>query len=178
MKKYNQKIIDLIQELSKKRKEQDRYGTTGAIFLVQKRIEKVTDKNYSPVDLERLYLKELADDVFYPTINDIKEGALRDTELPCDLVMKLEKCSCLKEVVNIFENYSDDYEAEIIGIEYIWETIAYFFTEEDALNYQKYQAHNLGVNRLFIASTGYDNRGILDKLLYILDTEDFILEAE
>ena len=57
-----------------------------------------------------------------------------------------------------------------------WETVAYFLTEKDAENYQKYQAHNLGINRIFIISPGYDNRGSLAQLLEILDTEDFILE--
>lgn len=101
MKKYNQKIIDLIQELSKERKEQNKYGTREPIYLIQRKTR---------------------------TSN--------------------------------------------------WETVAYFLTERDAKNYQNYQGHNLGMSRLYIISPGYDNRGILAQLLEILDTEDFILEAE
>lgn len=101
MKKYNQKIIDLIQKLSEKRKKQDKYGTKNPMYLVQR---KKVDELYA------------------------------------------------------------------------WETVAYFLTEEDAKEYQKYQAHNLGITRLYVISPGYDNRGILAELLEALDEEDFILE--
>ena len=174
--KYNKKIINLIKELSEERKVQDKYLTREPIYLVQKRIEKLTNGDYGHVDLERLYLSELPDDVFYPTLQNIRDGELRDTSLPHDLVIDLEKCENMEEVIDTIEDYSSEYEPQIIEIEYDWKTIAYFLTEKDAKEYQQYQSHNLGVSRIYVVSPGYDNRGSFDKLLHLLDTEDFILE--
>lgn len=174
--KYNEKIINLIKELSEERKKGDTYSTCEPIYLVQKRTEKLTNEDYRYVDLEKLYLREISDDDFYPTLAEIKDGMLRNTSLPCDLVMDLEKCENMEEVIDTIENYSSEYKPQIIRIEFQWDTVAYFLTEKDAKDYQKYQEHNLGVSRLYVVTTGYGNRGILSKLLHLLDTEDLILE--
>lgn len=173
---YNEKIINLIKELSEERKLQNKHCTREPIYLVQSRKERVTNKDYSHVDLERLYLEEILDDDFYPTLDEIKDGTLRTTSLPCDLVMDLEECKNMEEVIDTIEDYSSEYEPKIIEIEYYWETVAYFLTEKSAKYYQQYQSHNLGVSRVYVVSPGYDNRGKFDKLLHLLDTEDFIIK--
>lgn len=178
---YNQKIIDLVNKLSKKRKTQNKFYTYSPIYLVQIRKEKIVDPKYEQVEIERIYISGISNENnYYPTLKDIKGECLRNTSLPCELVMEAEECETMKDVSDLFKKYFKKgdkyYDVEILNISFEWETVAYFALEEEAKNYQKYQAHNLGINRLYVVSPGYDNRGALADLLRSLDEEDFILE--
>lgn len=58
-----------------------------------------------------------------------------------------------------------------MNLAYNWKTIAYFLSLKEAKEYQQYQKHNLGVSRIYADYVGYSNRGLLAKLLDILDNE-------
>ena len=112
----------------------------------------------------------------------MKDGILRETPLPCDFVMELEDCGSIEEMRSTFKSYfseeDDYYYAELLKIGYYWETVAYFLTLEDAKQYQHYQAHNLGVNRVYVDYAGYDNRGLFAQLLEVLDSEDLCIKED
>ncbi|MBJ8031044.1 hypothetical protein [Bacillus cereus group sp. N21] len=61
-----------------------------------------------------------------------------------------------------FDDYFKHYGIEnydMAWVEKEWENVAFFFILDEAKQYQKYQAHNLGKSRIYTYSAGYDNRG-------------------
>ena len=180
--KINEKIIEILTKIIEKRKTQDTYGTRNPIYLVQRRKTRTVDPEYDTVEEKRLYIPEISVDGFYPTFEDVKDGILRETSLPCDFVMELEDCGSIEEMHSTFKSYfseeDDYYYAELLKIGYYWETVAYFLTLEDAKQYQHYQAHNLGVNRVYVNYAGYNNRGLFAQLLEVLDSEDLCIEDD
>lgn len=173
----NKKIIDLVKKISDERKKDKKYYGNGNIYLVQVRDERVVNPEYTYVDVERLYLNGVDIEGEYPTLDDIKNGYLRDAleEYEDGFISQIENCATLEEVAELL-NDGSYYSVEIIYLQYYWETVAYFATEKDAKEYQSYQAHNLGVNRIYNSSQGYANRGLLAQLLQLLDEEEFIEE--
>lgn len=180
--KINEKIIEILAKISEKRKTQDTYGTRNPIYLVQRRKTRTVDPEYDTVEEKRLYIPEISVEGFCPTFEDVKDGILRETPLPCDFVMELEDCGSIEEMRSTFKSYfseeDDYYYAELLKIGYYWETVAYFLTLEDAKQYQHYQAHNLGVNRVYVDYAGYDNRGLFAQLLEVLDSEDLCIKED
>lgn len=180
--KINEKIIEILAKISEKRKTQDTYGTRNPIYLVQRRKTRTVDPEYDTVEEKRLYIPEISVEGFCPTFEDVKDGILRETPLPCDFVMELEDCGSIEEMRSTFKSYfseeDDYYYAELLKVGYYWETVAYFLTLEDARQYQHYQAHNLGVNRVYVDYAGYDNRGLFAQLLEVLDSEDLCIEDD
>lgn len=181
--KYNQKILDLIKEISTERKTQDTFGTNTPIYIVQRRMEEVANIEHDCVDIQRLSIPKISsDDDFYPTLEDIKNGDLRHTPLPCELVLELEKANTMEEIEELFKEYfaTDDqyYNVEIINLQFVWKNMAYFLLLKDAKEYQKYQKHNLGISRVYADYIGYANRGALSTLLRLLDEEEFVLSND
>lgn len=180
--KINEKIVGILKEISEKRKTQDAYGTRNPIYLVQRRKARTVDPEYDTVEEKRLYIPEMSVEGFCPTFEDVKDGALRETPLPCDFVMELEDCGNIEEMQATFKSYfseeDDYYYTELLKLGYYWETVAYFLLLEDARQYQRYQAHNLGINRIYADYAGYSNRGLFAQLLEVLDSEDLYIEED
>lgn len=174
--KINEKLLDILLELKQDRISQDKFGTNNPLYIVQSRTEERTSEYADDVKLERLYIPTISEeDDFYPSIEDIRAGVLRDTNLPCNLVMNLEKKENLQEVAEEFHEYYqfDDelYETKIIYMTEQWNNKAYFLSLKKAKEYQQYQKHNLGISRIYADYVGYNNRGLLAQLLNILDNE-------
>ena len=169
----DKEILELIHKIREDRKNSNNRMTAEPIYLVQTRRERHVNLEYDSCDVERLYIQELAEDGFCPTIDDIKEGALRSTSLPCNAVMDIEEVDSLDEVLRILDEYdlNNNNEICIMYLEYYWDTVAYFFSEEEAENYKKYQSHNLGISRLFVGNIGYANGGTMAKLIRLIDGE-------
>lgn len=169
----DKEILELIHKIREDRKNSNNRMTAEPIYLVQTRRERHVNLDYDGCDVERLYIQELAEDGFCPTIEDIRDGALRSTSLPCNVVMDIEESNNLNEVLKVLDEYelNKNNEIYIMHIKYYWETRAYFFSEEEAEDYRVYQSHNLGVSRLFVANAGYSNGGSMAKLIRLIDKE-------
>ena len=64
------------------------------------------------------------------------------------------------EIINMIEALSERREnLKVIPYQVIWETRAVCFTEQEALNYQSRQRHNLGKSQTYAISPGYSNYG-------------------
>ena len=182
--KINEELLDILIKLKKDREIQDCFETNKPLYIVQSKTEEIDSENPDDTKIERLYIPTISEEEdFYPSIEDIKEGALRDTNLPCNLVMELEKKDTLQEVAETFHEYYnfDDklYETKIFYMTERWDNKAYFLSLEEAKKYQKYQLHNLGKSRIFVDNIGYDNRGLFSKLLDLLDNHELkIIEFE
>lgn len=175
------RIIEILKEWNKIRKTQDNFATNMPVYIVQSREERVIDESYDSMDIQRLDIPEISsEDNFYPTIEDIKNGALRDTELPCNLVMELEQKENLEQVVEEIQNYfnPDDkyYDSSYMNLQYYWENQAYFLVLEEAERYQEYQRHNLGVSRIYADYVGYGNKGTLSEFLRLIDDKNIFLD--
>lgn len=170
----DKEILELIHKIKEDRKNSNNRMTAEPIYLVQTRRERRVNLDYDSCDVERLYIQELAEDGFCPTIEDIRDGALRSTSLPCNVVMDMEESNNLDEVLRILNEYdlNNDNEIYIMYLEYYWDTRAYFFSEEEAEDYRAYQSHNLGVSRLFVDNIGYSNGGSMAKLIRLIDREE------
>ena len=170
----DKEILELIHKIREERKKSNNRMTSEPIYLVQTRREKHINLDYDSCDTERLYIQELAEDGFCPTIEDIRDGALRSTSLPCNAVMDIEEVNSLDEVLRILDEYelNNNNEICIMYLKYYWETRAYFFSEEEAEDYRVYQSHNLGVSRLFVDNIGYSNGGSMAKLIRLIDREE------
>lgn len=169
----DKEILELIHKIKEDRKSSNNRMTAEPIYLVQTRRERHVNLDYDSCDIERLYIQELAEDGFCPTIEDIRNGALRSTSLPCNAVMDIEEANNLDEVLKVLDEYELNVNEDIciMYLKYYWETIAYFFSEEEAEDYRVYQSHNLGVSRLFIDNIGYSNGGSMAKLIRLIDRD-------
>ncbi len=169
----DKEILELIHQIKDERKKSDNRMTAKPIYLVQTRRERHINLDYDSCDVKRLYIRELAEDGFCPTIEDVKEGALRSTSLPCNAVMDIEEVNSLNEILKILDEYelNTDNDICIMYLEYYWDTVAYFFSEEEAERYRVYQSHNLGVSRLFVDNVGYANGGTMAKLIKLIDED-------
>ena len=175
------RIVEILKEWNKIRKTQDNFATNMPVYIVQSREERVVDEDYDSMDIQRLSIPEISDDNFYPTMEEIKKGELRNTELPCNLVMELEQKENLEQVVEEIQNYfnPDDkyYDSSYMNLQYYWENQAYFLVLEEAERYREYQKHNLGFSRIYADYVGYGNGGTLSEFLRILDSKN-IFEVE
>ena len=176
--KIDDNFLEILKNLRHERITQDNWGTRNPIYLVQKRCEQIVNGEFSNVEVKRLYIENYVDE-YLPTFKDIKEGYLRDTGLPKDLIELIEKQNSIEEMYDAIDdyNYKENTESQIffvhdiIYFDYRWETIAYFLSLKEAKEYQQYQKHNLGVSRVYADYPGYSNRGLLAKFLDILDNE-------
>jgi hypothetical protein len=81
------------------------------------------------------------------------------------------------ELVKFLESVGKFKDIRVCNFQYLWETRAICFTEQEAKNYQKNQSHNLGISRTYATSPGYANYGHFSKLhdfvrdLRLLDDE-------
>lgn len=167
----SKKAIEILKQIAEQRITQDNLATRNPLYIVQTRRERIVDPTYSSVDIERIKIEPItAGEYILPSLEDIKEGYLRESDLPCSLVFKIEKSETLEEVQELLETYfTDGEDIEIIQCEYYWENIAYFLVLEEAKRYQEYQKHNLGVNRIYAECIGYSNYGLFAQFLDMLD---------
>lgn len=176
--KIDDNFLKILKDLRQERITQDNWGTRNPIYLVQKRYEEVVDEEFHEVDVRRLYIFGYTED-YYPTLEDIKEGYFREFDLPEKLLKKIEKQNSLDGVYDELHKFNNEdnkelskpLSFEIMNLAYNWKTIAYFLSLKEAKEYQQYQKHNLGVSRIYADYVGYSNRGLLAKLLDILDNE-------
>ena len=81
------------------------------------------------------------------------------------------------ELVKFLESVGKFKDIRVCNFQYVWETRAICFTEQEAKNYQINQSHNLGISRTYATSPGYTNYGHFSKLhgfvrdLRLLDDE-------
>lgn len=68
------------------------------------------------------------------------------------------------ELVKFLESVGKFKDIRVCNFQYLWETRAICFTEQEAKNYQKNQSHNLGISRTYATSPGYANYGHFPKL--------------
>lgn len=179
----NKNMVEILSELNKKRKEKDEYATEHPIYIVQTRKERKSDDINNKDNIEKIFIPISSEEEgITATMTEIKNGELRRTSLPCELVMELEEKKDIKEVLTEIKDYfvEEDisYNSKIINIEYYWENIAYFLLEEEAKKYQESQKHNLGINRIFITHVGYSNESSLFKILEILDDKNVFKEEK
>lgn len=178
--KIKEEVVALLKEIQQQRKTQENFATRNPIYLVQKRRERIVDPEYDTVEIQRLYIPEISCEGFCPTFEDVKDGELRQTPLPCEFVMELEECENIEEMFEMFSKYfsEDDlyYNTRLTNAEYYWETMAYFLILKDAQEYQQYQKHNLGVSRIYADYVGYGNAGAFAKLIDIFDEEGIFEE--
>lgn len=183
--KIDDNFLKILKDLRQERITQDNWGTRNPIYLVQKRYEEVVDEEFREVDVRRLYIFGYTED-YYPTLEDIKEGYFREFDLPEELIDDLEKQNSLDKIYDKLHefncNKNSDFNKtlsfEIINLAYNWKTIAYFLSLKEAKEYQQYQKHNLGVSRIYADYVGYSNRGLLAKLLDVLDNKDINIIEE
>lgn len=169
----SKKAIELLKEIADQRMTQNKYGTQTPIYTVQRRKEKQVDSLDDTFDVVKFYIPGLSYEGFYPSFEEIKNGCLRGSELPKELVYKLEISETEEMALRVLEEYytGEDLELlpELYKFEFHWETIAYFLTLKEAEEYQEYQKHNLGVSRVYVVSPGYSNSGLFAQLLEMLD---------
>lgn len=79
-----------------------------------------------------------------------------------------EVCSLLNTDPDTGEYSGEEY--EVYYFDYRYEDRAWFLTEKEALDYCKYQSHNLCHPRTYCYTTGYANCGTFPKLLEMFDT--------
>lgn len=179
----NKNMVKILNELNKKRKEKDEYATGHPIYIVQTRKERKTDDINIKNNIEKIFIPISSEEEGVTvTLLEIKNGELRRTSLPCELVMELEEKEDIKEILTEIKDYfiEEDisYNSKIVNIEYHWENIAYFLLEEEAEKYKESQKHNLGVSRIFATHVGYSNESSLFKILEMLDDKNIFKEEK
>ena len=68
------------------------------------------------------------------------------------------------DVINMLETLVEEIEIREYYFQYIWETEAVCFTEQEAIEYKERQKHNLKNGRTYAVSPGYANYGHFSKL--------------
>lgn len=175
--KLDKKIFEILNYWNTKLKTQNNRGTATPIFVVQSKYWAPTSEDYCEreillTDYEGSYL----------TIERIKDGYMDDTleslydyeeysHVTQEDIEKFKELDSLDEVIDFikelgideyFENLEKIYEVSY------WENVAYFLTEEEAIDYTKYQAHNLGECRTYAEYPGYSNCSSLQQFLKLI----------
>ena len=171
------KVIKKITEL---RKTMDTRSTCMPIYSVQTRVEEFRgiESGYSDHcgihDDEGTCLIENRED-FLNTIGYCEEDILilDDEYLKALEYLNFEgPLDDIVELLNKDPETNEDQENMIYDVyyfDYRYEDKAYFLTEQEALDYCKYQKHNLCHPRTYAHHLGYANQGYFPKLLDIFD---------
>ena len=185
--KLDKKIFELLNYWNTKLKTQDNRGTATPIFIVQSKRWAPTSEDYCEreillTDCEGSYL----------TIERIKDGCMDDTleslydyeeysHVTQEDIDKFKELNSLDEVINFIEELGIEKYFErlekVFEVSY-WEDIAYFLTEEEAIDYTKYQAHNLGKCRTYAKYVGYSNRSSLQQFLKLIHENNIFEEIK
>ena len=173
---------EMMKELCRLRQTQDNRATANPIWFVQTLKSRPCDPEYG----ECVYILTYdGDDEFEPT-DDIEKFKIRFQEwVKTDLEREIDWNDDNKYNYTSFNSINYWYELEdwiehfrhielndaplyFLSIEYYYENVATFLTDEKAQHYLEYQAHNLNNPRTFVDYTGYANYGYLPKLLDML----------
>lgn len=170
--KINKKLYDLLVKLKEDRKIGSVACTADPIYLVQSRYKEYDHEECIP-DFVEIYFQDndyVDEEKPCYTLEEIKNGELRSTNLPCSAVMQMEEAQDLYQCIDILRDYV--IEAEIIQGIYTYKTKAYFLSYQEAKEYMEYQKHNLTFPRIYEDYIGYRNYGSLAKLINLLDEGD------
>ena len=130
---------------SEHRREQDR-------LTLEERLEMIEEHIFEA----NLLYKGLEDNE--EKVKELKEKIKEYIE---DYMPDLEDPENVKDMI---EELVENSELRIWHFQYVWETRATCFTEQEAFMYKEMQKHNLGVSRTFAVSPGYANHGHFSKL--------------
>lgn len=145
---------------------EDNCCTNRPVFLVQVKEYDYVPYNDELFDLndewEVCYIDYDYDNCIYTSeIEAIKEHyELIGEECSRDIISYKEYEE--KRLGYSYKDYFKYYNIEDIDVfhrKYIWVTKAYFLIREEAVRYQEYQKHNLGISRVYADSYGYSNYG-------------------
>lgn len=141
------------------------------IHLVQTRRERVIDTDYDSAD-KVVYVNRDDYEEYYDSVEELVKGYYEYDKCPIEIVSFDEAYKQDEFIGTDGEEYviaeDDDY-LEAYGIdtdiyykvntEYHYETVAYFFSLDEAKRYIEYQGHNLDNPRTYTVGMGYSNRG-------------------
>jgi len=167
---------EMMKELSNLRKTQDNRATRDPIWLVQTERSRVCNEEYTYGEKTAWVIvdeggNELCSSLWSMenNIEGVKnhidgEDLLEELK---DEVKQIEALNEVDDIWNIVESLPD-LDLRYVCIEYYYETIATFLTDQEAKAYIKYQSHNLTNPRTYVDYVGYSNRGYLPKLMNML----------
>lgn len=177
--KLTDEQYETIKKITELRKTMDRRCTHLPFYSVQTRVEEFrgVESGYSDHcgihDDEGKCLIENRED-FLNTIGYGEED-LKD----CDKdyldnleILDFNSLDSIVELLNKDPETNEDRESMIYDVyyfDYRYEDRSYFLTEQEALEYCKYQKHNLCHPRTYAYHAGYANQGFFPKLLKIFD---------
>jgi hypothetical protein len=141
------------------------------IHLVQTTRERVVDPDYDSVD-NIVWTSKDDYEEHYDSIEELVKEYYRCDKCPIKII-SYDEAYNQDEFIDIYDNEciisdEDDY-LEAYGIdtdnyyktniEYYYDTVAYFFSLDEAKRYIEYQGHNLNNPRTYTVSMGYANHG-------------------
>jgi len=148
----------------------DNVCTVKPIHLVQTRRERVVDPDYDSPDITVYYVPD--DCESYDSAQALIEAYYEDEECPIPIVSFDEAYESDRfvdihgeeQVIVHEDDYLEAYGIQkdhyhIVHSEYYYDTVAIFWTLDEAKLYMVYQKHNLCHPRTYTISGGYANKG-------------------
>lgn len=168
---------NLIYDLQRKRRKQNKYATIYPLFSVEDLEFVPTNEVLEKTEFYKIYNEKhrdfINDNIYIPELNmeitrDIikyftKKG-ITEHNFTLDCFSQSDDFDRLRKYL---ENYADY--LKIINVKKIYKQKAIFFLEEEARDYIESQIHNLKGPRINVVSIGNYNNSSLRKVLEFLD---------
>lgn len=141
------------------------------IHLAQTSRERVVDPDYDTPD-KVVWVSKDDHEEQYESVDELVKGYYKYDKCPIEII-SYDEAYNQDEFVDIYDNeciisdendYLEAYGIDIddyykTSIEYYYETVAYFFSLDEAKRYIEHQGHNLNHPRTYTVSMGYANKG-------------------
>lgn len=148
----------------------DNVGTDRPIHLVQTRRERVVDPDYDSADKITYFVPDWEE--VYDSYQELIAAYYKDKECPIPIV-SFDEAYRANDFIDVNGEaqviFGEEEYLEAYGIKrdfycktfigYYFETVAYFWTLDEAKRYMEYQGHNLTNPRTYTVSGGYANKG-------------------
>jgi hypothetical protein len=141
------------------------------IHLVQTSRERVVNPDYDSPD-KVVWISKDDYEEQYDSVEELVRGYYKYDKCPIEII-SYEDAYNKDEFIGVYgdefvisdeKDYLKAYDIDLddyykTHIEYYYETVAYFFSLDEAKRYIEYQSHNLNNPRTYTVSMGYANKG-------------------